>query len=239
MRFLILLLFQYVDFAETASLSMGKDGEVQTQVVSVPPQQTTSTAEIWNADTTALEAPVETATTQSPVTSSSDLSIQMPHLATDAVSTIGSTGLANPMQTVVQPPVATPPPGGGNIEITATGIATRTASVSGSVQIQPYLYTRNSASFTVHLYGTDGKEIRFSGKPLFTWRRADGADSSGANFKGRRDPSSMREVSPGDFSPRTGLEYEFTIEAGQKIRALVSGNPDPAESFLRLRSSAF
>ncbi len=158
------------------------------------------------------------------------------HLGNQPIEILGLPGTPNLPEEVLNALPAAPTPV-GNINLTRAGTNTRTALIGGTVRIEPYLFTYNTASMIVRLYEADGTEVLFSGKPLLQWRRTDDMDASGVHFRGVRDASSM-VITAGDPSPRTGLSYSFTITASQKIRASMSGNPVAGRAYLRVNGPA-
>jgi len=159
-----------------------------------------------------------------------------PHLVTEPNDRIGVSGPPALPEDVLNGGF-TPPTPLGDINLSRAGTQNRTALTAGTVQIRPYLFTYNSASIVVRLYEADGTEVLFAGRPLLQWRRNDDKDASGVYFKGVRDVSSM-VITAGDPSPRTGLSYSFTINASQKIRASMSGNPVAGTAYLRVNGPA-
>ncbi|MBW7875006.1 MAG: hypothetical protein H3C47_03330 [Candidatus Cloacimonetes bacterium] len=158
------------------------------------------------------------------------------HLVTEPGDRIGISGPPALAEDVLNG-AFTPPTPLGDINLSRAGTQNRSALIAGTVQIRPYLFTYNTASIVVRLYEADGTEVLFGGRPLLQWRRNDDRDASGVHFKGVRDASSM-VITAGDPSPRTGLSYSFTINASQKIRASMSGNPVAGTAYLRVSGPA-
>ena len=108
-------------------------------------------------------------------------------------------------------------------EVAVAGTEEYLVEEDGELVIEPYLTTYNPASFKVYI---DDSEV-------FSWVRSDDIADEFCVVNGVVDRNSMYLNKPGDYSPTQGLSYTVSVDAGQVVRAVKTGNY-LSESYLRL-----
>ncbi len=130
---------------------------------------------------------------------------------------------------------------GGDMDITAQGREVRLANQDGEISIRPYNFAIEQivASIIVRVFDTDGKEVLFGDRPVFSWIRKDFGYSP-AFFKGREETASVVPVSYGganNYDPAKDLVYSFPVKKGQRVVAEMSGSN--GSGYVRVSSPAF
>ncbi len=239
---------------DTITIELGKEGETVTQKVETLNLEKYKAGTFWNQTVKPmLIPPMKPQNIPLNKIILPDLKIERPELYTPAekvdaeptritntpLKKVIDGPLPSPVAVVTPPPTVTlPPTGAGPIAISGPGNDSRIAISDGSVTINPYLSTYNQAHYIVRLIDVNGNEIKFNGKPLFSWNRSDSTTYKPLYFKGVKDNNSMFKKGPGDYSPTKNLSYNFPVKQGQKIVVDYAGNPTN-DAFMKLNSSSF
>jgi|GEM_PF-1742855 hypothetical protein len=131
-------------------------------------------------------------------------------------------------------PGNSPPAGSSDsVELSSSNQGTKSLEFpeGGTLKTRSRLSTYGKASLRVILRLADGSQ-----RELLSWNRQNDKDSSALQVEGRKDPNSMSEDSPGDFSPAE-VSHSFPIPAGGVIVGSLGGNFGGARSVLVLKKS--
>ncbi len=214
--------------AATVAVEMGVAGETIVATIEAPNLGTQAVA-----TGAPFPLPALGTTAGEPVAGPARAGERFPHLARPAAGPAVAGGSPAGLDDVLggPDPGADPDP---TITLTGAQGGTFTVARDGRLVLSPCLRTYDGAALTVRLLEADGTEVTWAGASLLEWERADDRSSSPARFQGRADPASMRQVTPGDWTPVEGLAYELAVTAGQRVVVEVSGRPE-SRNYLKLR----